>query len=64
MQKFALQVKVKQVDDQLFNSKVDLQLRNLKIKLVGESLLQFGTKIIDHIYNQRFKKYLDYCQIQ
>ncbi len=64
MQKFALQVKVEQVDDQLFNSKVDLQLQNLEIELVGESILKFGTKIIDHIYNQRFKKYLDYCQIQ
>ncbi len=57
-------MKVKQVDDQLFNSKVDLQLRNFKIELVGESPLEFGTKIIDHIYNQMFKKYLDYCQIQ
>ncbi len=61
MQKFALQVKVKQVDDQLFNSKVDLQLRNLKIELVGESLLKLKTKIRDHIHNQRFK---NHCQIQ
>ncbi len=57
-------MKVKEVNDQLLNSKVDLQLRNLKIELVGESQLEFGTKIIDHIYDQRFKKYLDDCQIQ
>ncbi len=64
MQKIALQVKVEQINDQLLNSKVDLQLRNLKIELIGESLLEFGTKIINHIYNQRSKKYFNYCQIQ
>jgi len=58
-------MKVEQLDDQLLSSKIDLQQKDLKIKLVEEiSPLESRIKIIDHIYNQRFKKYLDYHWIQ
>ncbi len=65
MHKITLQMKVQQLDDQLCNSRIDLQQRDLKIKPIEEtSPLEFGIEIIDHIYNQRFKKYLDYHWIQ
>ncbi len=65
MQKFTLQVKIKQVDDQLLNSKVYFFQKDLYIKLIEEkSPLKFRIKIINHVYNQRFKKYLDYPSIQ
>jgi hypothetical protein len=65
VQKFTLQVKIKQVDDQLLNSKVYFFQKDLYIKLIEEkSPLKFRIKIINHVYNQRFKKYLDYPSIQ
>jgi hypothetical protein len=65
VQKFTLQVKIKQVDDQMLNSKVYFLQKDLYIKLIEEnSPLESRTKIINHFYNQRFKKYLDYHSIQ
>ncbi len=58
-------MKIKQVDDQLLNSKVYFFQKDLYIKLIEEkSPLKFRIKIINHVYNQRFKKYLDYPSIQ
>jgi hypothetical protein len=65
VQKITLQMKVKQLDDRLLSSKIDLQQRDLNIKPIEEKLpLKYEIKIINHIYNQRFKKYLDYHWIQ
>ncbi len=65
MQKFTLQVKIKQVDEQLLNSKVYFLQKDMYVKVIEEkSPLESRTKIINHVYNQRFKKYLDYCSIQ
>jgi hypothetical protein len=61
-------VKVKcQVDEQNQGSKVDLQTLNLnvKIELVKyASTSKFQIETVDHIYNQNFKKNLDYHWIQ
>jgi hypothetical protein len=63
-----LHVKVKcQVDEQNQGSKVDLQTLdlNVKIKLVKDaSTSKFQRETIDQIYNQNFKKYMDYHWIQ
>jgi hypothetical protein len=65
VQNFTLHVKIKQVDDQLFNSKVLFLQKDLYMKLIEKkSPLESRTKIINHVYNQRFKKYLDYRSIQ
>ncbi len=64
LKKPELQVKVEcQVDEQNQGSKIDLQTLdlNVKIKLVKDvSTSKFHKETIDHIYNQNFKKYLDY----
>jgi len=58
-------MKVEQLDDRLISSKIDLQQRDLNIKPIEEkSPLKSEIEIINHIYNQRFKKYLDYHWIQ
>jgi len=63
-----LQVKVKcQVNEQNQGSKVNLQTLdlNVKIELVKDaSTSKFQRETIDRIYNQNFKKYLDYHEIQ
>ncbi len=44
-------------------SKVDLQTLDFKVKVEhveNGSLSKIGIEIINQIYNQRFKKYLDY----
>lgn len=44
-------------------SKVDLQTLDFKVKVKhveNGSLSKIGIEIINQIYNQRFKKYLDY----
>jgi len=54
-------MKIEQVVDQLPNSKEDLHQRDLNIKPIQKrSLIKSRIEIIDHIYYQRFKKYLDY----
>ncbi len=63
-----LQMKVEcQVDEQNQGSKVDLQTLalNVKIEFVEDaSTLEFQIETIHQIYNQKFKKYLDYRWIQ
>jgi len=63
VQNITLQVKIKQVNDQPPNSKVYLQQIDLKITSCRREIINRVWNI-NHIYNQRFKKYLDYCWIQ
>jgi hypothetical protein len=57
-------VKVKcQVDEQNQGSKVHLQTLGLNVKVelvVKTSTSKFQIEIVNHVYNQKFKKYLDY----
>jgi len=56
-------VKVEQVEDQKLDSKLNLQ--KIKVEYVEKrSKKDIEVEIVDHICNQKFQKYLDYCWIQ
>jgi hypothetical protein len=52
---------IKQIVDQSPSSKEVLHHRDFNIKQIQErSLIKSRIEIIDHVYYQRFEKYLDY----
>jgi hypothetical protein len=56
-------VKVKQVEEEKLDLKVDLE--EVKVEHVEEgSMKDIEVETIDQIYNKRFQKYLDYHWIQ
>ncbi len=56
-------MKIEQVEDQKLGSKLDLQ--KVKVEHVKKgSKKDIEVEIVDHICNQKFQKYLDYCWIQ
>ncbi len=63
LQKRSVKKKVEQIEKQKLCSKVDLQ--KVKVKHVKKgSTLHIQVELVDHIYNQKFQKYMDYYCIQ
>jgi len=58
-------VRVEHVEKQKLGSKVALQKVKVKnVKKKKGSTLDIQVEIVDHVYNQRLNKYLDYHWIQ